>query len=174
MSLRKKGNEGVQTPYLRRLRSSRLSPRAQSVLGSVPQSVPENRGVQGSIPQGVHGAGRASGSGVSTNIVRNTFKSWTLRPDVPFLAPLEFLAFFFSKEFLAFFSVFPFFPRDFRGRQRIKKSLLFWWFSLPFPKSKERKIRVGTTFWTLWSPQPEGPQKHPVGYSPKNLFGLFF
>ena len=55
-------------------------------------------------------------------------------PDLPFLAFLEFLVFFLSKEFLAFFSVFPFFPRDFRGSLGIKNPLSFGWFSLPFSK----------------------------------------
>ena len=32
-----------------------------------------------------------------------------------FLAFLDFLAFFFREEFLAFLSVFPFFPRNFKG-----------------------------------------------------------
>ena len=35
--------------------------------------------------------------------------------DLPFLAFLDFLAFSFTRNFLAFFSVFPFFPRDLRG-----------------------------------------------------------
>ena len=38
-----------------------------------------------------------------------------LHPDLPFLAFLDFLAFFVARNFLAFWSVFPFFPRDFRG-----------------------------------------------------------
>ena len=63
-------------------------------------------------------------------------------PDLPFLAFLEFLVFFFCKEFLAFLSVFPFFPSDFRGLESKKNSLLFWWFSLPFSK-KARKGRSG-------------------------------
>ena len=37
------------------------------------------------------------------------------RPDLTFLAFLDFLAFFVARNFLAFLSVFPFFPRDFRG-----------------------------------------------------------
>ena len=36
-------------------------------------------------------------------------------PDLPFLAFLDFLAFFVARNFLVFLSVFPFFPRDFRG-----------------------------------------------------------
>ena len=63
-------------------------------------------------------------------------------PDLPFLAVLEFLVFFLSKEFLVFFSVFPFFSRDFRGSLGTKKILVFWVvFLAVFQKSKERKIR---------------------------------
>ena len=63
-------------------------------------------------------------------------------PDLPFLAFLEFLAFFFSEEFLAFFSGFPFFPRDFRGRLRIKTLLFLVVFLAVFQKNKERKISI--------------------------------
>ena len=69
---------------------------------------------------------------------------YILKPKKPwssFPCFLDFLAFLLSKEFLAFSCVLPFFPKDFRGSASIKKSLLFWWFSLPFPKSKEKKIR---------------------------------
>ena len=41
-------------------------------------------------------------------------------PNLLFLAFLDFLAFFLSKEFLAFLRVFPFFPKDFRGSATIK------------------------------------------------------
>ena len=64
-------------------------------------------------------------------------------PDLPFLAFLEFLAFFLSQEFLAFFSVFPFFPRDFGGSPRIKILAFLVVFLAVFQKSKERKIREG-------------------------------
>ena len=60
-------------------------------------------------------------------------------PNLPFLALLEFLAFFFSKEFLAFFSVFPFFPRDFRGRLRIKNPCFLGGFPCRFPKKQGRE-----------------------------------
>ena len=41
-------------------------------------------------------------------------------PDLPFLAFFDFLAFFVAKNFLAFLSVFPFFPRDFKGSEERK------------------------------------------------------
>ena len=63
---------------------------------------------------------------------------------------LSFLSWFFfgipcflpCKDFLVLLSFFPFFSRDFRGSVGIKKSLFFWWFSLPFSK-KTRKGRTG-------------------------------
>ena len=64
-----------------------------------------------------------------------------LNPDLPFLAFLDFLAFFVARNFLAFLSVFPFFPRDFRGSAQ-RKILAFWVVFLAFfQQSKERKIR---------------------------------
>ena len=62
-------------------------------------------------------------------------------PDLPFLAFLDFLAFFVARNFLAFLSVFPFFPRDFRGSEE-RKSLLLWVIFLAFSK-KARKRRSG-------------------------------
>ena len=64
---------------------------------------------------------------------------------------LYFLSLFFGNSFFftlfqgfpCFFDRFSFFSRDFRGSAGIKKSLFFWWFSLPFSKkNKERKDRA--------------------------------
>ena len=63
-------------------------------------------------------------------------------PDLPFLAFLDFLAFFVARNFLAFLSVFPFFPRDFRGSAWRKNPCFFGWFSLLFSK-KASKGRSG-------------------------------
>ena len=57
----------------------------------------------------------------------------------------DFLAFFICKEFLAFLSVFLFFPRNFRGSEE-RKILAFWWFSLLFAE-KARKGRSGLFVW---------------------------
>ena len=67
-------------------------------------------------------------------------------PHLLFLAFSDFLAFFFSfffKEFHAILSVFPFFPKDFRGSASIGNARFFWWFSLPFSK-RARKEDQGT------------------------------
>ena len=67
----------------------------------------------------------------------------SFRPDLPFLAFLEFLAFFLSKEFLAFFSVFPFFPRDFRGSLGIKNPCFLGGFPCRFPKKQGKEDQGG-------------------------------
>ena len=67
-------------------------------------------------------------------------------PDLPFLAFLEFLALFLSKEFLAFFSVSPFFLRDFRGSLGMKNPWFCVVFLAVFQKSKERTIRGDQLF----------------------------
>ena len=67
---------------------------------------------------------------------------------------LPFLVFFPCKEFLVFLSVFPFFSRDFRGLVAIKKSLFFWWFSLPFSR-KTRKGRTGNFWGPRWTSQSQ-------------------
>ena len=54
---------------------------------------------------------------------------------------LEFLAFLFCKDFLAFSRAFPFFPGEFMGSPRIKNPC-FWWLCLPFSK-RPRKGRPG-------------------------------
>ena len=66
-----------------------------------------------------------------------------LSPDLPFLALLEFLAFFLSN---------PFFPRDFRGRLRINNPCFFGGFPCRFQK-KARKGRSGS-FSSLGFPSP--------------------
>ena len=53
------------------------------------------------------------------------------------LSFLDFLAFFLSKEFLAFLRVFPFFPKDFRGKVTIKNPCFFGGFPCRFPKKKQ-------------------------------------
>ena len=58
---------------------------------------------------------------------------------LPFLAFLDFLAFFVARNFLAFLSVFPFFPRDFRGSAPRKNPCFFGWFSLLFPKKQGKE-----------------------------------
>ena len=72
----------------------------------------------------------------------SVFGSWK-NPVLPFLVFWEFLVFFPSEEFLVFFTVFPFFSRDFRGSVGLRNPCLFWWFSLPcfLKKNKERKDR---------------------------------
>ena len=64
-------------------------------------------------------------------------------PDLPFLAFFDFLAFFVAKNFLAFLSVFPFFPRDFKGSEERKILAFLGGFPCFSPKSKESKIREG-------------------------------
>ena len=49
---------------------------------------------------------------IGLKLFKSNFKNG---PDLPFLAFLDFLAFFVARNFLAFLSVFPFFPKDFRG-----------------------------------------------------------
>ena len=51
-----------------------------------------------------------------------------------FLSLSFWISLFFSpcEDVRVFSSIFPFFSRDFRGSVGIKKSLFFWWFSLPF------------------------------------------
>ena len=59
-------------------------------------------------------------------------------PDLPFpLAFLEFLAFFLSKDFLAFFSVFPFFPQG--GLLRIRNPCFFGGFPCRFPEKQGKE-----------------------------------
>ena len=53
-------------------------------------------------------------------------------PDLPFLASLDFLAFFVARNFLVFWGVFPFFPRDFRGSAQRKNPCFFWVVFLAF------------------------------------------
>ena len=62
-----------------------------------------------------------------------------------FASFFDFLASFsLARNFLAFLSVFPFFPRDFRVQHREKILVFFWWFSLLLPKRKKaRKGRSG-------------------------------
>ena len=57
-------------------------------------------------------------------------------PNLLFLAFLVFLAFFLFKEFLAISSVFPFFPKDFRGSAGRRNPCLFGGFPCFFPKRK--------------------------------------
>ena len=64
-------------------------------------------------------------------------------PVLPFLVFFEIPCFFPYEDFLVFLSVFPFFSRDFRGSEGIKKSLFFWWFFLPLSTKKTRKGRTG-------------------------------
>ena len=64
---------------------------------------------------------------------------WSENPDLPFLAFLDFLAFFKTRNFLAFSSVLPFFPRDFRVQHREKNPCFFGWFSLRFPKKQGKE-----------------------------------
>ena len=70
-------------------------------------------------------------------------------PDLPFLAFLDFLAFFVARNFLAFLSVFPFFPRDCRGSAQRKNPCFFGWCSLLFPK-KQGKEDQGCDF-AIWA-----------------------
>ena len=84
-------------------------------------------------------------------------------PDLPFLAFFEFLAFFLSEDFLAFFSVFPFFSRDFRGRLRIRNPCFFGGFPCRVPKEqgKEDQGNPGARqklFWGWCWELFEGPQ----------------
>ena len=58
---------------------------------------------------------------------------------------LDFVLIFFSwllfcKECLAFLSVFPFFPKNFRGVQR-RKIHIFLWFCLPFSKRQGKEAQ---------------------------------
>ena len=61
-------------------------------------------------------------------------------PDLPFLAFLDFLAFFVARNFpCLILSVFPFFPRDFRGSEERNNPCFFGWFSLLFPKKQGKE-----------------------------------
>ena len=60
-------------------------------------------------------------------------------PDLPFLAFFEFLAFFSYKEFLACLSVFPFFPKDFRGSLGKKNPCFFGGFDCFLPKKQGKE-----------------------------------
>ena len=77
---------------------------------------------------------------------RGVQKSMGNNPNLLFLAFLDFLAFFLSKVFLAFWGVFPFFPKDFRGSATIKNPCFFGGFPCRFPK-KARKRRSGKVAW---------------------------
>ena len=75
--------------------------------------------------------------------ITNRNRSQIVRfPDLPFLAFLDFLAVFVARNFLAFLSVFPFFPRDFRGSEERKNPCFFGVVFLAFPK-KARKRKSG-------------------------------
>ena len=64
-------------------------------------------------------------------------------PVLPFLVFLEFLGFLALQGIPCFFERFSLLFQGFWGFGRDKKSLFFWWFSLPFSKkNKERKDRV--------------------------------
>ena len=54
---------------------------------------------------------------------------------------MDFLAFVFATNFLAFLSVFPFFPRDFRGSEERINPCFFGWFS--FSQKKQGKEDQG-------------------------------
>ena len=64
-------------------------------------------------------------------------------PDLPFLAFWDFLVFFVARNVLAFLSVFPFFPRDFRDSEERKNPCFFGWFSLLFPKKQGKEDQGG-------------------------------
>ena len=60
-------------------------------------------------------------------------------PNLLFLAFLVFLACFLFKEFLAILSVFPFFPKDFRGLAGRRNPCLFGGFPCCFPKRQGKE-----------------------------------
>ena len=66
------------------------------------------------------------------------------RPNLLFLAFLDFLAFFFREEFLAFLSVFPFFPRNFKGSKERKNPCFFGGFPCLFPKTQGKEDQGGS------------------------------
>ena len=73
--------------------------------------------------------------------VEKLFKhSYTVKcPVLPFLAFLEFLAFFPCEEFLVFLSVFPFFSRDLGGSVGIKNPCFLGGFPCLFPKKQGKE-----------------------------------
>ena len=63
----------------------------------------------------------------------------TKYPNLLFLAFLDFLAFFFCKEFLAFLIVFPLFPKNFRGSEERKNPCFFGGFPCLFLKKQGKE-----------------------------------
>ena len=70
---------------------------------------------------------------------RGSVFSYRASPDLPFLAFLHFLAFFVAPNFLAFLSVFRFFPRDFRGSAERKILAFFGGFPCFFQKKQGKE-----------------------------------
>ena len=81
-------------------------------------------------------------------------------PDLPFPAFLDFLAFFVARNFLAFLSVFPFFPRDFRGSEEREILAFLGGFPCFFQKkqgredqgSSEIEFSVEIDFFSIFGP----------------------
>ena len=87
-------------------------------------------------------------------------------PNLLFLAFLDFLAFFFCKESLAFLLVFPFFPRNFRGSEERKNPCFFGGFPCLFPK-KQGKEDQGFSIFPNYPPLFASDSSSPLSQPPK-------